>query len=287
MLSALKCISNNLYHRFLTSQKQFLIFLVLIPLVLSVSFGIILHTEDNLFDQYIQEKNLPTGSGDFKLDLNKTVHRNESIYNKGPSERMIQKTFEGAGKSRFLSSFYGTLSAVCKITILIGVVGATLSVGNIIENGSIVYHIVNKRSREKAFFEAFSYPLPYLFFMASLGVLSIITIARRPFLYSPMFYLVSVSFAMILFSLFQGYIFGFFFSLLLESKAFPIISGLALIFALPLVEKGALILLPLRPIILHYYENMPLKALYPAVGICLLGLMFFISFLIFKGRDPY
>jgi len=274
-------LRKGLLFEFITSQKMFLIVLIFIPFVLSISFLNVLYNDDNLKSDFYEHKNIPVEADKY------LVENEEAIYEEKLKTNNLEKRLAGIEKNRFFSSFYNSLFSVSKIGIVLGALAASLSNCKLVSNGSIIYQITNKSSRKESFIEFFSLPLPFIITSTLVGTLAISSISIKTFDIKNIHYLLSITFITILLGILEGYIFGVFFGLASKEIILPILVTIGAVFALPLYDNTQYILLPYKPFIMKLFDNIHIKNSNWIIGLTLICLSLVASYILYKRGDYY
>ncbi len=269
------------------SNRLFLTVLVVIPFLLTIAFSNVLFNPDHLGGKFGASKALEEynwGQG-FSKDKEKMVeHFYENLLNVSAINSILQDLEE----VRFLSSVFSTFNSLSKVCVLLGSLGFIVSGGRMISNGSVVYHIVNKESRNEVFAEMMGYPLIFLLLPVFMAALSVSSIMLRYFIEMSAAEIFSMTFAFILLSTVQGYVLGSFFSVLFRNESIAILGVLGFIFGLSMFPKGELIVLPHKPILQKLFYGISIEnAAYTVLGFSLIFTLLLATYLLFKRGDFY
>lgn len=270
---------------------MYVILLVVVPFVLSFSFGTVLHNDDNLDQHFRSEvgfKKYENTNPIYSPTVSGRELFKEHLYERHFNRTNITTDLQKIKHMRVTQSLYDAFSVTSKMVILLGAVAAVLTSGKMITEGSVIYHIVNKRSRSRSFLELVSYPLPLLLgvgILSSLAVTTIILDSFQGLNYGNMFVLSSV---IILSGMVQGYIFGTFFSLLFRNQSFSILGTLGLIFGLPMLQNGSQVLLPYVSLLARLYHDIAVDSIvWNLLGVMLVVFLLITSFTLFQRGDFY
>lgn len=182
--------------------------------------------------------------------------------------------------------FFKGLFFLASISFMIGAAMASVSWGTMVEEGAIVYPILLKSSRERAFAEMFSFPLIFVTFISVVASMLIASEALTPFPdvgFSQLFFL---TFITLITTMIGGYTLAVFISLSTRSSFLPIIASLFFVGGLNLYKKYYDILYPARGFIDNHYFGIAVgDEVYLGMLVIIIALVS--SFVIFKRGDFY
>ncbi len=277
----------SLFGKRLLANKSLLAMLIIVPIILSFIFGQI------LFDDYYKGESGETYMERVGLPKNQDGGRTytpDLVYKEKIKNPTAQGKIQMMEEMRFTSTYYPSLQNLCKVSILFGTVLAAITGGSLITEGSIIYQIVNKKSRTSAFLEFFSYPLPFLLVIGVLSGLAVSTMARQVFSEDLITFSNSVllPIGLIVISLLEGYLFGLFFSLSTSSKMIPVLGTLGVVFGTWLSIEATKILLPHYFFISSRLDILSVdRPILLVLGLCIWVILFGASYMIYLRRDFY
>lgn len=280
-------MKEGIYLKFLMSNKLILIVIIAVPIILSFSFGEMVISNYNTSsdgETYTEMVGLPQGQDSGQTDVPEAVYK-EKFNKPGIGDKISQ-----IDQVRFKFSYYSSIINIGRASIFFGSIIAVLTCGRMVTDKSIIYHIVNKESRKKAFLDFLFVPFIFILFVGTITALSISTTSHQIFSEKVLTTQNSLLLPILIlnFSLIEGFLFGILFTLISNSDIIPILLSLGLIFS-------SILIVDLNKIILsHYYlissQLGILKLRQP--GLILIGvILFFIlvisNYLIFMRRDFY
>ncbi len=275
--------------KYLYSNKLLILILILIPFVLSWTYGHTLHSEGNLGNDYKEAAGLSrrynSGHG-FLNPENSSVRAH--FYEDHFNVSSIKPSLKSLKQMRFFGSFFDSIRRTSKISIIFGGIIALITGGKMINDKSIIYLMVNKKNRSKSFLEFFLFPLPFLGLVTIIASLSITTISLNSFIdVSPANIFSFVVFTLILSSI-EGYVLANFFVLIIRNNTLSLLSLFGMVFILPIFPRGELFMLPFSYIAerIIYEVSLP-DSNYILLGCLFLFLIPMLSFLIYKRGDFY
>lgn len=280
-------MKEGIYLKFLMSNKLILIVIIAVPLILSFSFGEMVmssYNTSNNGEAYTKMVGLQQGQ-DSGL-----TYVPENIYKEKFNKPKIEDKINQLDQVRFKSVYYSSIINIGKASIFMGSIIAILTCGRMVTDKSIIYHVVNKDSRKKAFLDFLFVPFIFILFVGTITALLISTTSYQIFsekvLTTKNVLLLPILILNI--SLIEGYLFGILFTLITNSDVVPILLSLGLIFSsLFIVDIGKIILS-------HYYlisSQLGILEL-KETGLILVGVVLFFvlvigNYLIFMRRDFY
>ncbi len=274
---------------YLYSNKPLIVLLILIPFVLSTSFGYILHSEANLGYDYTKELNLSP-----KYDHGQTFpnFKNSTLinqfYEKHFNDSTVRPSLKSLKQIRFYRSLFGSLQQTSSVSIILGGMIALISGGKMVNDKSIIYLMVNKKTRSRSFGEFFFTPLPFLVSVLVLTSLSITTISLNSYIEVSSIKIFGLAFFVLMSSALEGYILANFFVLLIRNNTLSLLGLFGVVFVLPIFSKGKLVVLLFSYIGKKLFYDIPLPLEnYIYLGCLILLLLPLASYYIFKRGDFY
>ncbi len=284
--------SSNFILSHLHSNKFLLVLLFLIPFIISLAFGNILYNDNNLGKTYYKTVGLSDINELYEDNEGESVNESDSfldaIYEKYFNTSNVQPRLKRLQDVRFSSSFFGALIETSKISMILGGIIAILTGGKMVNDRSIIYLIVNKKGRLRAFLEFFLYPLPFLFLVIFLSSLSVTTIVAKSYLEISMTKVLGLSLFTLSMSALQGYILASFFALLVRNNSVSLLGVFGVVLALPVFPEGRQIILLFTYIGNKIFYDIPIpETNYLYLGGLILVSLPFINYLLFKRGDFY
>lgn len=271
-------MNSKLISEYLYSNPLVLVFIIFIPLILSLTFGNIFYNENNLGS--LEDIKLPKTSESYPKEL--IDKEKEKISNNN-----VRRDLNAIEERRFNNAFVSSISSLSEIAIILGGISSSLFIGKMFSDKSIIYILVNKNSRERAFFETLALLIPYLIILGIISSLSVTVIILREFPDRSILSLFQFIFPMILYSLLLGYIFSILISTLTKNNVVPLLGVIGLVLVLPLYEHGQDILLPFRKILSNVYYNTSFDLSWSILGFSLFAFLLALIYMRFKTGDFY
>ncbi len=271
-------MNSKLISEYLYSNPHVLAIIIFIPLILSLTFGDIFYNEDNLGS--LEEVKLPKASDTYPEDL--IDREKEKILNNN-----VERDLKVLEKKRFNNAFISSISSLSEIAIILGGISSSLFIGKMFSDKSIIYILVNKKSREIAFFETLTSLVPYLIILGIISSLSVTVIILREFPNKSILSLFKYIFPMILYSLLFGYIFSISISTLSKNNVVPILGVIGLVLVLPFYKNGNDILLPFRKILSNIYYNTSYDLSWSMFGFSIFAFLLAFIYVRLKTGDFY
>lgn len=278
-------LKNRFITKFIASNNYILVALILSPLLIYTAFGTSFHSS---FDDNSPSLgfNIPSESESkfYHYQNGTPLSKNELKENTNPTG--LKKNITKKEEHQFKKYLINSLITASEISFLIGSVFSALIWGYMTNEGSIVYQILSKKSREKAFFELFSYPL---FFVIFISIIVSFVISSQVFLlYTGMSisFMFKNAFIIISSSMFFGYVFSGFLSLTFKNSFLPIFSSFLIIGSIFVFSDIRNIIIPFESVIVKSIAGLPIDNL-SIVGMGLMGLCVVGSYAVFKRRSYY
>ncbi len=277
---------DGLISRFFSSNRYILALLVVTPLLLYFVFGTTFYSElDDIGKDDMREYDLDENFNEEVLFINEDIINEGRVISRvDPDNR--EENISDMHQFTFEKSFFNSLLYLASISFIVGAVLASISWGQMTEDGSIVYVILLKSSRMKAFVETFSLPLLLILSISALAsfIVTFETLSQFPDIgFLTVF---SYTFSTIFTTLIGGYIIGVFISLTARNTFLPIITSLFLAGSLFVFPETSWLLYPIQSFIYNNYFGLPIKG-EAILGIIILGISLTLSYLIFKRGDFY
>ncbi len=277
---------DGLISRFFSSNRYILAILVVAPLLLYFVFGTTFYSElDDIDERDMRKYDLDENFDGDVLFINDEIFDEERVLSRvNPDNR--EENISAMDQFTFEESIFNSLFYLASISFIVGAVIASISWGQMTDEGSIVYMILLKSSRMKAFVEMFSFPLLLILFISVLSSFIVTFETLSPFPDIGFFTVLSYCFLTIFTTMIGGYIVGVFISLIARNSFLPIITSLFLIGGINIFPERSWLLYPSQTLIYNHYFGIPIK------GEAILGILFFggvliLSYLIFKRGDFY
>ncbi len=277
---------NSLIYKFFSSNKYLLAVLIIAPLLLYFTFGTTLHNGLNDIDEHDLTNNfdlIDESSGRIILyDGEAIVGREYERINPEKGEENLTE----AQNYIFEETFFDSLLSIALVSFLIGTVISSLSWGKMAEGGSIVYPIMLKSSRRKAFIELFSIPLIFIGVITSLSSLVMAYEAMNIFANVGFLTLFAYSVLTISSTMIGGYIIGVLISLMAKNTFLPIVVSLFFVGGASAFPNRSELLYPIESFIRYHHFDYPVSD-ECIIGILAISLALVVSYIIFKRGDFY
>lgn len=275
-------MKNKFITKFIASNNYILVLLILSPLLIYIAFGTTFYAVHNNTSKHF---GLP------KDDSYEFYQYNGTPISKGKLREItnpnsLERNISDKSQYLFREALFDSLGTASEMSFLIGSAIAALIWGYMIEEGSIVYQIFNKKSRENAFVEIFSYPLSFVFFISIISSFAITQEIIRIYPAKSIFCIFSISVIILSGAMFFGYIISGIISLISKNTFIPIFVSLLIIGSgLIYPEKKALII-PFEYILLKMKFGLPIEYI-SLIGIGIMGLCIVGFYVLFKRGSYY
>ncbi len=270
------------------SNNILLILIIIIPFLITLSFGFSLYNSNNLGSNYKTNYGLMKYRQGHPFRTNDESNFTNQIYNQYFKVPQLNNNLNQIKKARFIKAFHNTFSNISKISIFIGSIISIITVGNMVQEGHIIYLIVNKKTKLTTFVHTFTKPLPYLIFVSFLSSLGISILICNSFIHKSFLNMFLISNLFILTSLLFGYMIGTFLSLSLKNSNLTILLTLLLIFLASMIGKGELVLMPYKYIYMDLFLGIGFRfSSYQFFGLFIMLTLLPLSYLLFIRRDHY
>ena len=283
MKELLNRLKNNFITKFIASNNYILAALIISPLLLYFVFGTTFY---NTYDDAITQ-------GDFGIpndDSNKFYQYNGIPISKAYLDKTnpdgLNENITSKEQYVFRKSFFNSLVLSAEISFLIGASLSALSWGLMTEEGSIVYLIFSKSSREEAFLELFSFPLIFVLFISIAASLAISSEMLTIYLDKSMWNLSFISFVLLSGTMFGGYVFSSILSLISKNTFLPIFGSLLVVGSVSVLPESRDLVIPFETVMRNYQYGFPIDN-EAYIGIILICLGVVGLYIIFKRRSFY
>ncbi len=275
-------IRNNFVSKYIASNHYIIAALLISPMLIFFTFGM---TYPSVYDDHINLDSYGLQENeDSKFYQYNGTPIDEGILDLNSDE--IRNNITKQETEVFKKSFFGSLVRAAEVSFLISAIMAALIWGKMSEEGSIVYLIFGKESRNKAFLQLFLLPLTFIVFIAVSSSLAITSNIK--FLYSDKsfvkFFL--VSFIMVGGTMLVGYIFSNILSIISKNSFFPIFSSLLAFGGVIVFPAKRGIIMPFEYLLLHLLYGVQINDL-SIIGFILIVTGIISLYLIFKRRSFY
>ncbi len=278
-------MKEGIYLKFLMSNKLILIVIIAVPIILSFSFGEMVMSNYTSYEgeTYTEMIGLPQQDGG-------QTYSPEKVYKEKFNKPFIEDKINQIDKLRFKSSYYSSIINIGRASIFFGSIIAVLTCGRMVTDKSIIYHIINKESRKKAFLDFLFIPFIFILFVGTVTALSISTTSHQIFSEKVLTIQNSLLLPILILylSLIEGYLIGIMFSLISNSEMVSILLALGLVFSSLLKVDVTKVILPYYYLITSQLGISELKR--PdliLIGIIVLFILLIGNYLIFMRRDFY
>ncbi len=252
----------KLIKKYLYSNFFVIVVLILIPFILSITFGNYLYNENNLGGkvEYLDKANIPEGSSSYPVEANRSIQKEIS------NTENINNILKQVEKLRF-NSYFSAITSVSKIGMVLGSVLASVFIGKIVSDGSIIYLLVNKRNRNRSFFELITILLPLILLTSFLTATVISSMVFNEFPDRSLTNILFFTFGMISYSLISGYIMAMGITVITRNEIAPILGVTGIVYSLPLLEHGEQLLLSPRSLLINLIYGWEVEWVWSTVGI--------------------
>lgn len=277
---------DGLIYRFFSSNRYILLTLVVAPLLLYFIFGTTFYGElDDIDERDMEGYNLDEDLDGEIMFIDSEIIGEQSIYSKvNPDNR--EENISSLHQYTFEKSFFSSLFDLSSISMVIGAAIAALSWGKMTGEGSIVYPILLKSSRARAFIEMFSFPIMIILLISLISSIAVTSETLSTFPDIGAFIVFSYSFFIIFTAMAGGYIIGVLISIIGRNTFLPIVTSLFFTGAVMIYPQKYGVLYPAYLFLYNHYFGLPIQS-DVVFGIGLLAVTIVISYLIFRGSDFY